>query len=113
MTPNATWKSVERKVGAALGGKRTGAVGSAGPDVLTPWLAVQVKHRAALPQWMTEALAGVRAQAGGQRLGLVVLHPKGARTGDSVVMMALADFRAWFVGEADGDPLGGDGEAPA
>lgn len=101
---NATWKQHERRTARALGGLRTGPTGKAGPDVVTPWLAVECKHRAALPAWLTGALARIRSQAGGARLGVVVLHEKGAR--DSIVCMSLRDFRDWF----DGEPVNASSE---
>ena len=79
--------------------------GDAGPDVVTPRLAVQVKHRAQLPKWIAEALTSIRQQAGTERLGIVVLHQSGER--DSVVMLSLKDFRDWFgslVGAQDNSP---------
>lgn len=90
----ATWKDHEKRTAATLGGQRLGATGASNPDVLTAWLAVECKHRAKLPDWMTGALSKVRLQAGGERLGVVVLHQSGSR--DSVVMLSLKDFRDWF-----------------
>lgn len=90
------WKDHERRIAAALGGQRLGATGASNPDVLTGWLAVECKHRAKLPDWLTGALGKVRVQAGQDRLGVVVLHQAGAR--DSVVMLSLKDFRDWFGG---------------
>lgn len=98
---NATWKEAERRVGRALGAQRVGPTGRDGPDVLTQWLAVEVKHRAQLPAWLGQALAKIRAQAGPARLGIVVAHAKGAR--DSWVILSLKDFCDWF----GGDPAGG------
>jgi len=95
----AAWKAHEKRTAAALGGQRLGATGAANPDVLTTWLAVECKHRAKRPDWMTAALSKIRAQAGQDRLGIVVLHQAGAR--DSVVMLSLQDFRDWF-GEVKG-----------
>jgi hypothetical protein len=91
-----TWKAVERRVARILDGKRVGATGAATPDVVNDWLVVEVKHRARLPQWLTTAVAKIRSQAGKERLGVVVLHEKGARYG--IVCLNLHDFRDWFGG---------------
>lgn len=90
----AAWKQHERRTAAALGGQRLGATGAANPDVLSDWLAVECKHRAKLPDWLTGALAKVRGQAGVERLGIVVLHEAGAR--DSLVVLSMKDFADWF-----------------
>jgi hypothetical protein len=97
--PNAVWKALERRTARLLGGVRTGPTGRDGPDVDAGWLVVECKHRAALPAWLTEALGKVRSQAGPQRLGVVVLHQKGAH--DSVVFLSLRDFAEWFGAGSD------------
>ena len=101
MARSATWKQVERRTATALGGRRLGATGAANPDVLTSWAAIECKHRQTLPRWLTGALAKVREQAGADRLGIVVLHE--ARRHDSLVVLSLADFRAWFCAEEGDD----------
>lgn len=93
---NTTWKNVERRVAKTLDGKRTGPTGRQGPDVVSEWLCVEVKHRARLPQWLTGTVAKIRSQAGPDRLGIVVLHERGMRGG--IVCMSLHDFKAWFDG---------------
>ena len=102
-----TWKAVERRVARILDGRRVGATGAATPDVVSDWLCVEVKHRARLPQWLTAAAAKVRSQAGSERLGVVVLHEKGARGG--LVCLNLYDFRDWFGGGLDGEAQDDDG----
>jgi hypothetical protein len=97
-----TWKAVERRVARTLDAKRVGATGAATPDVVSDWLAVEVKHRERLPVWLTGALARVRSQAGTERLPLLVLHEKGAR--DSIVCLTLHDFKDWFGGLYPADP---------
>ena len=95
--PDATWKQRERKVAKALNGQRTGATGRQGPDVINAWLCCEVKHRRKLPQWLRDALAKIRHQAGSNRLGVLVLHEHARH--DSIVCLSLSDFRAWFGGE--------------
>lgn len=94
MAHTSTWKAHERRTAALLGGKRLGATGAANPDVIAGDLCIECKHKASLPAWLTEALAKVRAQAGRDRVGVVVLHEKGKR--DSLVCMALSDFVARY-----------------
>ncbi|HXG42344.1 MAG TPA: hypothetical protein VNL95_06420 [Dehalococcoidia bacterium] len=72
-----------------LGGRRTGALGRSAPDVLTPSLSVEVKHRRRLPSWLKEALGQARRGAG-ERLPLVVLHEHGAR--EDMALLYLRDL---------------------
>ena len=91
----ATWKTVERRVAQQLGGERVGCTGGPTADVLTPGgFAVECKHRERLPKWLKAALAQAKANAPAGYLALVVLHEKHAR--DSLVLLALSDFREWF-----------------
>jgi hypothetical protein len=63
--------------------------------VLSDWLAVEVKHRRRLPQWLKTALTQARCGAG-ERLPIVVLHEAGQRHSDDLVVLRLADFQDWF-----------------
>lgn len=106
--PDKTWKQVERRVAKMHGTTRTGPTGIKGPDAVTDWLAIQVKHRKVLPQWMGDALRTIRSQAGPGQLGIVVAHEQGDR--DSWVIMSHKDFLDWFGGkknvkEVDPDSL--------
>ena len=85
------WKRTERAIARRLNGKRLGATGMATPDVVTERLAVEVKHRRELPEWLKGALAQAVNNAG-DRLPLVVLHEAGQRHADDLVVMRLADF---------------------
>lgn len=62
------------------------------------WLCCEIKDRASLPRWLLAGLGQARRYALGEQLPLLVLHEKGARTGDSLVVMRLSDFTAWFGG---------------
>ena len=95
-----TWKQVERRVAKMHGTTRTGPTGRLGPDAVTDWLAIQVKHRKVLPQWMGDALRTIRSQAGPGQLGIVVAHEQGDR--DSWVIMSHRDFLDWFGGQKHG-----------
>lgn len=102
--PNTTWKSYERRIAALLGGRRLGATGDDGPDVLTPTLSVQCKHRKTLPQWIGEAVDNARRGAGNGRLGVALLHANRQRDLDSLVVMRLGDYIDWH------DPKGSNCE---
>ncbi len=102
-----TWKSIERRAAAALGGVRVGPTGRDGPDVDAGWIVAEVKHRARLPGWLALALRRIRAQAGPNRLGIVIAHAKGATAAETWVIVSLADWRDWF-----GDTGPGEEDAP-
>jgi len=89
------WKQTERAVARRLNATRQGAVGRKGPDVTTSWLAVEVKHRRRLPQWLKDALTQARCGAG-ERLALVILHESGRRHADDLVVLRLGDFQDFF-----------------
>ena len=100
MSKYAAWKGSERRIARHLGGKRIGQ--ECGPvDVDAGWLQVQVKHRKALPQWLTGALGGIRVAAGPGQLGVVVLHQEGQRSDGDLVVVSLGDWLDWFGGEQD------------
>ena len=65
--------------------------------VRADWLTAEVRQRAALPKWLTEALDQARRSGTDAQLPVVVLHAAGrqARVEDSLVVMRLRDFVAW------------------
>lgn len=100
--PNATWKATERRVARIFGGRRLGPTGSDTPDVKSHWLSIEVKHRAALPGWIVEALDKARRGAGPDQLGILVMHEAGQRSDGDLVVMTLGDFREWFGSDSGG-----------
>lgn len=94
---SSAWKAAERRVAKAFGTTRIGPTGRLGPDMVTSWLAIQVKHRKTVPGWLAEALRKIRSQAHENQLGIVVVHPFGAR--DSWVVLSQKDFQDWFGGD--------------
>lgn len=96
----ATWKHSEREIARIVGGQRTGPAGQAAADVVTDWGRIEVKHRKTLPQWIKKAVGQAVAAAGPHRVPLAVLHEKGQRYDDSLVVMRMRDFIAWY-----GDPM--------
>ena len=99
----ATWKRTEREVAKRVGGERVGNRGVASPDVVSSWLAIECKHRKALPLWLLDAVAQAKANAG-DRLPLVALHEAGRWHDTDLVVMTLRDFEMWF---CDNQSLGG------
>ena len=103
----STWKHTELRICRLLGMERNGAQGAEGPDCDCDWLAVEVKHRARVPKFLTQTLAKVRRQAGADRLGIMVLHEHGSAGDDDLVIMALSDFADWYGGGSDDRPTAG------
>ena len=96
MSPDKTWKSIERAVCRYLGSERTGPVGKEGPDCDHEHLAIQVKHRENLPNWLLGMVEQTEEQAGG-RFPVLVLHPYGAAVEDSLVILKLDKFKQlWY-----------------
>jgi len=91
-----TWKAVERAIAKRLGGRRVGCAGEATADVITNWLAVEVKTRKTLPRWLLAAIGQAVGAADDGRLPILVLHEKGRRHDDDLVVLRLGDFQAWF-----------------
>jgi len=63
-----TWKAVERCLAGRLGGQQVGATGHSTADVLTDWLAVEVKTQKVSPGWLLSAVeqaVGAAGEAGG------------------------------------------------
>ena len=94
--PDRTWKAIERAVCRYFDCERTGPVGKEGPDCDHERLAIQVKHRENLPNWLLDMVQQTEAQAGG-RLPVLVLHPYGAAVEKSLVVLPLDKFRQlWY-----------------
>lgn len=98
MTDKA-WKATERRIARLVGGRRIGATGKATPDVISPWLVIEVKHRRVLPSWLASAVEQARQNAADTKLGIAVLHQAGERGDGDLVVMTMRDFREWFVGD--------------
>jgi hypothetical protein len=101
------WRAVERRLARRLKGKRTALSGAAGgSDIETPWCAVELKVRRALPRWLTSAVERAVREATDQRLPLVILHVWGQRHDDDIVITKLKHFEEWYgplEGVADDD----------
>jgi len=92
-----SWKNTERAIANRLRGERLPVSGRGQQaDVQTAWLAVEVKHRKALPAWLKLALRQAVSAAGLNRLPIVVLHEHGQRHDEDIVCLTLKDFEDWF-----------------
>jgi hypothetical protein len=95
------WKRLERYIAKRLGGRRLGATGRDSVDVITDWLAIEAKHRSALPQWLKGAVTQAQANAPRTTLPLVLLHEGGKRHDGDLVVLTLADFEKWILDSLD------------
>ena len=55
-------------------------------------LSIEVKDRKALPKWISEAMEQAIASQRGSQIPIVVLHEKGMRANDNLVMIRLGDW---------------------
>lgn len=93
----STWKHAERKICRLLGLEHLGGVsGRSCPDGRGSWLVAEVKHREKLGQHLLQAMGQAEGYAGEGQLPVVVLHQRGQRYLESLVVMRLGDFRDWF-----------------
>jgi len=95
---------VEREIARRLGGRRipiTGRQRGDVPDVEHDWLAVEIKHRKALPDYWHDAYAQAQAANDGSRLSVVIWHEKGRPHRDDYIMMRLGDFEKYFGDDSD------------
>jgi hypothetical protein len=92
--PDKTWKARERKVAALLQGHRIPVTGERdGADVLTPLLAVQVKHRRSRPTYLRAWLDGILGTARkSNRTGLVVWSVHREDAANALAILRLDDF---------------------
>lgn len=95
MSPDKTWKTLERRIAKALGGWRvpvTG-LGRADRDVETPMFFVQAKRRNSLPEWLGAWLGDICANAKPHgKIGVLILTKPGQRDRDGIVCLRYADF---------------------
>lgn len=97
--PNKTWKQVERDVCRYLGCERQRQDGSSSSDCYchNGKIAVQVKHRENLPEWLLDMVLQSLGQAHTGEFPLLVLHPKGESCEDSLVILRLREARKLLV----------------
>ena len=98
----STWKLVERKIAAILGGERVPVSGrqrGSAPDIEHSHLSIEVKHRKSLPSWIHDAMDQAQASKRGEQLPVVILHGKNMEYRNSMVLVRLDDFCEWY-----GDP---------
>lgn len=96
------WKTIERGVAAYVGGTRvpiTGRIRGSAPDVEHPWLAIEIKHRQSLPNWIRDAMDQAEKSRRGEQLPIVILHGKGDSIGDCYAIVKLKDFKEWFIND--------------
>jgi hypothetical protein len=90
------WKSWERKIAKYIGGERipvSGRQRGYAPDIKHAWLAVEIKQRKKLPEWIADAMRQAEASAIGVQLPVVILAEKGQETGETYILCRLSQFR--------------------
>lgn len=95
MSPDKLWKASERRVAALLGGTRVPVSGRArgdNPDVSHRLLSTEVKMRTKLPALYASAMKQAQASAKEGEVPVVVMHEKGKRYDEALVMFRMKDF---------------------
>ncbi len=109
------WKRDESEIARLLGGERvpvTGRQRGYRPDIEHPWLALEVKSWAHLPQRVADALdqaekaaAFAKRREAVEKLPVAIIHGKSSHRGNSLVVMRLDDFLEWFGGRVGGSDV--------
>jgi len=92
MVHSSSWKRAEREIAQRVGGKRVPVSGRArgdAPDVEHPRLAIEVKHRQKLPEWLLDALDQAEKSAILDQIPVVILHEAGQRYDESLCLIRL------------------------
>lgn len=87
------WKENEQWFAKLIGGKRAGAVGREGPDVLHDELAPECKERKRPLQTLKKYMAQADANCPSGRTPLVVLHTLGDSHTEDLVVMHVMDWK--------------------
>lgn len=109
-----SWKAAELALARFLGGERVPVSGRArgwAPDILHPWLSLEVKTRKNMPLLLRTAMDQAVKAAGwyerrgqGERMPAVVIHQDGTHFENSLVVVRLKDARDYW-GFGDGPTL--------
>jgi hypothetical protein len=92
---NPQWKRTERRIAALLGGTRvpiSGRQRGDQPDIAHADFSIEVKHRATIPAWLTDAMHQSEAAAGADQLPIVIIHEHGKPYADALVVLKLSQF---------------------
>ncbi len=100
MASHPAWKRAEEQIAAAIGGRRVFFAGAAG-DAESEWCVADAKKRGSVSiREIREALAKLAAHPNTRdRLPIVAVFDspgRGRTSADTLVVMRLQDFRAWF-----------------
>jgi hypothetical protein len=96
------WKRAERRIAELLGGRRvpvSGRMRGTAPDVEHEFLSIEVKTRKSFPDWLEDAMQQAEASAKDGQVAVVVLHQRGQRYRDGLVVMRLKDLETTGLNE--------------
>ena len=94
----SAWKSFERRIASYIGGdaERVPVSGRArgnAPDISHSWMSIECKYRQNVPEWIKDAMRQAVASKVGVQMPVVFLGEKGDKTGNTLVIVRLEDFR--------------------
>jgi len=112
------WKQAERQVARIVGGRRvpvSGRTRGDAPDIDHPRLAIEVKHRRKVPEWILDAMNQAEQSAILDQIPVVVLHESGQRYKQSLCVLRLEQLLRLLENCSNSDratlPLGSDSAA--
>ena len=93
----ARWKKCELRAAKYIGGERTPITGrsrGSEPDISHPWLAVEVKYKEKMPEWIKDAYSqAVASKKRTHDMPVVILCEKGEEIGRAWILTELNEFR--------------------
>jgi hypothetical protein len=113
---SSTWKRIEKEIGRMYGGDRipiTGRTRGSAADCTSAYpLGIEVKHRKAVANYITEGMDQAVASCHGDDTPVVFIHKKGTPTDESYAVMRIKDHIAWCaIVHGDGEHDRSDGDS--
>jgi len=93
------WKNSERKVAEYLGGERVSRgdnFGESDTDVRHKAFSIEVKERKKVSQFLIDIVKQADQYNDGSKLSIGVLHEKGKRHDNDLVLVRLKDFADYY-----------------
>lgn len=90
------WKAAERRICESFGGRRRGVTGRGESDCIHDWLAIEIKTRKVIPDYIKLWIMQAEENAEPGQLAIVVMHERGEVYCDDLILMRVSDFRDWF-----------------
>ena len=94
--PEKGWKYQERRAARLLNARRNPHGDPSAPDAENAALAIEVKTKRKLPEWLVAAVLQSKSKAKKEQLPIVALL--GRDSPIDLVVLDLKDYQEWYVG---------------